>query len=184
MEILDKRQMYDLQRRLALGNCLRTWSTPDEVRSSGYRGPVAIRPLKPRLGMVTHINQRDLERATAMYAASRGCGPEDMVYSEMAAPSMGIGRLLNAEAERLPGGLYLRWCPLNVHMPEAMKSATHSWRLEAAGILEYFMTDWRDLDDLEALMDMYPDAAVEFSVLDRRVGWAERQTVIWEVRNY
>ncbi len=39
-------------------------------------------------------------------------------------------------------------------------------------------------DDLEALLDKYPDHTVEFTVFDRPVGQLKRQTVIWEVRNY
>jgi hypothetical protein len=40
-------------------------------------------------------------------------------------------------------------------------------------------------DDLDALFDLYPDAAVEFACFPHNLGiFPHRNTVIWEVRNY
>lgn len=51
-------------------------------------------------------------------------------------------------------------------------------------LLREFM-DPSSRDDLDALFDLYPDAAVEFACFPHNLGiFPHRNTVIWEVRNY
>ena len=133
--------------------------------------------------MQTHVDQKNLEKDTEKYCELRECRPEDIIYSEMAAPSMGFQRLLNAEMTRLNSGLYLAWCNENIHMNEAMHQAKIAERLVAKTVLNHFV-DPVDVDDLEDLMDQFPNSVIEFSVFQKYVGWAERKMVVWEVRDY
>jgi len=183
MMISNKKKMYGLQSELKLGNCLTIWGSPREVRKSSYDGPIAIRSMIPGMGMVTHIDQKDLERGTEEYVAKKGCGETDIIYSEMAAPSMGIRRLLNGELTRFEDGLHLSYGTGNVHMNEAMKNPCVAQSVMARTILET-MLDPSDEDDLRTLLEEFEDPVIEFSVLDRPVGWADRRMTVWEVRHY
>ena len=183
MEIKSKLQMFDLQLNQKLGNCLQIWKTIGGVRKSNYDGPIAIRGLISGLGMRTHIEQKDLEIATEKYVEDKGCTKNDLVYSEMAAPSMGIIRKLNAQVTKLSSGLYLTYNTQNVHMPEAMKKPFVASNLKAKMVLEYYQ-DPCDFDALNDILVKCPDSVIEFSLLQNAVGWANRRMVIWEVRNY
>jgi hypothetical protein len=44
--------------------------------------------------------------------------------------------------------------------------------------------DPSSLDDLYDILDLYPDATVEFSCFSVPVGVLQRPTMFWEVRNY
>ena len=77
------------------------FKTIDEIRNSDYKGPIAIRGLFSGMKLMTHINQEDLEIKTKEYLNSRKCTKKDIIYSEMAAPSMGIKRLMNARIVNL-----------------------------------------------------------------------------------
>jgi hypothetical protein len=51
-------------------------------------------------------------------------------------------------------------------------------------LLDRFM-DPNSRADLDALLDLYPDAAVEFSCFSVNVGiFPARNTIFWETRNY
>ena len=183
MKIPDKRTMYDLQSRLKLGNSLLTWPTIKELRRSSYLGPVAIRSLVPGLGMAANIDKNDLEKAVEEYLSSRRCKKEDIIFSEMAAPSMGIRRLLNGQLTRAEEGIYLEFDLRNIHLNEAMMNPQRA-ALSRAKLILTARTDPSDCDDLEVLLDEYECPIIEFSVLDRGVGWAKRRMVVWEVRHY
>ncbi len=183
MKIQTKQEMYEAQMSYKLGNCLRIWQGIDQVRRSSYDGPIAIRSLVPGHRMLTHIDEKDLETITHEYLKKECLQQEQIIYSEMAAPSMGIKRLLNAEVMRTEVGLYVQWCDENIRMPEAMKKAKVSTGTTAKLVLEHFL-DPCDYDDITTLLDMYPDSVIELSVLDKNVGWAGRKMLVWEVKNY
>ena len=127
--------------------------------------------------------QEELEKSTEEYLLHKRCTTRDIIYSEMAAPSMGIKRLLNGQLTRAENGLYLEYSNKNIHLNEAMKNPTITQSLKAKLFLQY-ETDPSDYEDLMILLDEYEDPVIEFSVLDRSVGWAKRRMVIWEVRHY
>lgn len=60
----------------------------------------------------------------------------------------------------------------------------HYGYLQTKLIIERYM-DASSRDDLEILLDFYPDATVEFTVFDVNTGlFPHRNTIFWEVRNY
>ena len=175
--------MYELQVRMCLGNSLAIWTTIKDVRSSSYSGPIAIRSLVPGRKMISHINQEDLESTTEEYKRDNLCVDDEFVYSEMASPSMGIQRLLNAELTRTEEGLYLQFGTANEHMRDSMKNPRILNLIRAKLFLEN-KVDPPDFDDLMVLLEEYENPIIELSVLDRSVGWANRRMIIWEVRHY
>lgn len=92
---------------------------------------------------------------------------------------------IQGEVTRAPGGLYLR-CDRTpgLKMKDAMAVAKDAWGVHAKLVLDHFL--WpNSLDDVEILLDTYPDHVVEFSTYDRAVGdQPRRNTIIWEVRSY
>ena len=183
MEINNKNQMYKLMIDRKLGNSLMVWKSINEVRNSGYKGPVAIRGLMSGMKLQTHINREELEVESEKYIESRGCLKKDIIYSEMAAPSMGIKRIMNDRLLNLPKGLHLFYNTENIHMPEAMTRAQTIGCLKAKMTMENYC-DPQDHQDLLDLMEAYPDSVIEFSLLQKPVGWANKRMMIWEVRNY
>jgi len=79
--------------------------------------------------------------------------------------------------------LYLVYNDENVHMPEAMKKPLVAEKLRAKMILQYFQ-DPSDYDALMELLVQYQDSVIEFSLLQKSAGWANRRMVVWEIRNY
>lgn len=60
----------------------------------------------------------------------------------------------------------------------------HTSYLETRMLLARYM-DPSSRDDLDALLEMYPDATVEFTCFDVNVGvFPRRNTIFWETRNY
>ncbi|MEK6855445.1 MAG: hypothetical protein AABX73_04450 [Nanoarchaeota archaeon] len=154
-----------------------------DVKRSHYDGPIAIRALIPGLGIKTHISQKNLEKESEKYCEEKGCERKDILYSEMAAPSMGIKRILNAELTRNEEGLYMAYSGRNIHMNEAMREAKVATHSTACSLLEFF-NDPSDLNDLNELLEEYPNSVIEMSVLDKLAGWARRRMLIWEIRDY
>jgi hypothetical protein len=71
-------------------------------------------------------------------------------------------------------------------MRQTMARGLHRHRgyLETRLLLREFM-DPSSRDDLDTLLEMYPDAAIEFSCFDINTGvLPRRNTIFWEVRNY
>ncbi len=99
--------MFNLQNKHKLGNSLQTLCNINEIRKSSYTGPIAVRGLYSGMKIQTPIDQKDLEIETEKYIELRGCRKFDIIYSEMAAPSMGIIRKFNAQLTRLKNGLHL-----------------------------------------------------------------------------
>jgi len=72
--------------------------------------------------------------------------------------------------------------PMRVSIAQGLHK--HRGPLETKLLLERYM-DPSSRDDLRDLMDMYPDAAIEFTCFDVKVGcFPHRSTIFWEVRNY
>lgn len=60
----------------------------------------------------------------------------------------------------------------------------HRSPMETKALIDYFM-DPSSRDDLEELLEMFPDAAIEFACFPINVGVIPRRnTIFWEVRNY
>jgi hypothetical protein len=60
----------------------------------------------------------------------------------------------------------------------------HCSALTTLSLCDRYM-DPSSRDDLDILLELYPDATIEFSCFGRNVGvFPHRNTLFWEVRNY
>jgi hypothetical protein len=93
--------------------------------------------------------------------------------------------LIQGEVTRNVGGLDLTYSlEPGLSMRDAMRHAQTASRLRAHLILNEFL-DANSRDDLSLLLELYPDAVIEFGTYGRAVGTLPRRnTVIWEVRDY
>ena len=86
---------------------------------------------------------------------------------------------------RSVGGLKLTYTHIQKPMNQALKEETkHAKNLRAKIILQETMCG-SSFADLEALLELYPTAVIEFSTYGINVGEIPgRNTVIWEVRDF
>lgn len=173
MKIRNKRQFYRLWHAGLLGNRPRTWKNARELAGSSYSGLVTIRS-------TTDLNWATRYRVPVTEALAESA--EGATFNE----SMPDDNLvLQGEVARTWRGLELTWDDTpGLGMKDAMKRSAKMLGARALCLLRAEL--WpSSLDDLWALLDLYPDAVIEFSAYDRAVGvLPHRNTIIWEVRDY
>jgi hypothetical protein len=171
--IRTKREFYRLWNAGLLGNRPRTWHSLMALTSSDFQGEVTIRNAEVpgwRTQYRVPVNEAILT------------APPGSTFNE-SAPDLQL--TFQGEVTRREGGLYLRFdCTPNLKMKEAMACAKDAYGLTAKLLLDRYL--WpSSRDDLDALLDLYPDHVIEFSAYDRAVGdRPHRNTLIWEVRAY
>lgn len=106
-----------------------------------------------------------------------------MIVVSEAAPDEYI--VAQGEVCRHIGGLEMRYSTLKTAMRNALPvSQHHASGLRAKMLIEHWMSP-SSLNDLNELLDTYPDAVIEFSIYSIELGSCpHRNTLIWEVRNY
>lgn len=181
----DKETYYRLARLGLLGNTLRQWETPSEMRDSGYSGLVAVRSKRP--GGVFTPNLQGLAAAAEWFL--RTSYGEQCVLAEMdtgGGRRMLTGFVWRDEVE--PMGYVLEYSERDELVRHAMRMDHHIKHVErglrAIRKMREHMTEY-DWDDVSALFDMYPDAIVEFTCFANEIGSLPgRRAIIWEVRDY
>jgi hypothetical protein len=160
-----------------LGNRPRTWGTPEALLASGYTGTVSVRTVGPAGGKTRY----NLTVSEAVEAARDW--PGKPTFNESAPDHV---LLIQGEVTRSVGGLYLRYSTTpGMKMNEAMRLDAHDASgLTAKLLLDHFL--WpASRDDLDALLDAYPDHVVEFSAHGCACGdQPHRNMLVWEVRAY
>lgn len=72
--------------------------------------------------------------------------------------------------------------PMRISMANGMHG--HFYRAQVRALMQIYM-DPASQDDVDALLELYPNATIEFASADVCVGNIPgRNTIIWEVRNY
>lgn len=72
--------------------------------------------------------------------------------------------------------------PMRVSIAQGLH--THYHRVQVRALMQRYM-DPSSQDDVDAILDLYPDATIEFTCFDVGVGNIPgRNTMFWEVRNY
>lgn len=183
-EIRTKREFFELWEGGFLGNRLRTWRDWREAHASGC-SPVGFREIGKagggKLDIVGHDQIQGMaeewkragrsymiceaapdQHATIQGEICRTVGPWGGGYAGL------LGRVVNGRRMRdsIAAG--------------DLKPVTG---LAAKVIIDTYM-DPGSRDDLEALLEIYPDASVEFTCYTKNVGFLNRNTIFWEVRNY
>jgi hypothetical protein len=177
MVIHNKHEFYRRSRSGQLGNTLRSWVTAQDLVQSNYTGLIGIRSIGSTGGGPF------LSRLTVSEAVEKSkTWPTKYIFSEVA-PDHKL--LLQGELARLVGGLYMSYNTTpNLNLREGMLVAKHSHSLHTKLLLENNLTP-SALDDLYELLDLCPDAVIEFTAYDCNLGvLPHRNAIIWEVRNY
>lgn len=170
----SKAQFYRLYSAGVLGNRSHQWFSLADFLSSGFTGEVGIRSLKAGGRCQYYVKSGEVAERLRQFWPSDGYN-----ISPMMPPTLLVGEI----------GCYPDWflyySTNGQQMRDALRAAPQ-WAegLKARVILKHYMDphSWGDLQDL---MDLYPDAAIEFGVYNQPVGiLPHRNTIIWEVRNY
>jgi hypothetical protein len=168
--IRTKREFYRLWRAGVLGNRPRTWATSFDLAMSGWTQPVVVRSLRPGGSTVYGVA---VEIATRLSEAT---------FNEMLDDSK---LAIQGEVLRDVGGLALTYSTVKLPMKLALAERTeHAHGLAAKLILDHFLCP-SSRDDLDALLDLYDGAVVEFGAYSCNLGdQPHRNTLFWECRNY
>lgn len=185
-EIKTKKEFYQLWEAGVLGNKLRTWRDPREAEASGVP-LVGFRYSDPRGGGAPWWGTAPHGGIVARFneIVATGFDAQYLVVCEAAPDEHGT---LQGEVCRTVGGWHGL---LGLSRGERMRDAIAKGLLRpvhgvtVVALLNHYM-DPSSRDDLEALLERYPDATVEFTCYgDLHVGSTPRRnTIFWEVRNY
>lgn len=182
MKVANKKQMYKRLLSGRFGNIVQAWPSYADIEASGYRGHVSIRSKQTSNPVrLYHVPFDDLKAAVdGLPESYRKAG---LMFSESPPDHK---RTIQGELMRWEhGGYYLTYS----YAPHPMRIAFDKQRLEARGlaakmILLHHLSPV-DYDELQGLLESYPDSVIEFSAFSCPVGIIPgRRMVIWEVRNY
>lgn len=179
-----KLECYALYRLGLFGNRALAWDSYEELLASDWRGGVCIRSRSgmERAKVLYNIPFEEVRKEIEKLAA-QGI-PESCMSFNQSMPDSHL--ILQGEVMRgVRNGLELTYTHVQKPMNLGFKEST----LYADGLKAQFLLKqnlWHaSYSDLEALLERFPDCAVEFSAYALPVGDIPgRNTVIWEVRDY
>ena len=175
--------MYELLRTGRLGNTLQQWTSYREMRESGYRGPWGVRsqlkcgdPIR-----YYYVDPSDTSRVL-QEIVEKGYSLDVGLIWTAVIPSEET--TIQGEIRRDVDGMYFR----HTFNKQAMRVAfehecLHATGLETLLLLRRYCNP-QTIDELNVLLDMYPEHVIEFSAYSQPVGIYGKWHVIWEVRSY
>lgn len=181
-EIRSKAEFFRLWNAGVLGYKLRTWDSIDDYRKEQSRPAiVGFRQIGVAGGGAFCICETfaEVERAAEEWKAA---GRKFMIC-EAAPDEKGT---IQGEVCRTVRGLEgLLGFSNGLRMREAIAKGLLTPRsyIETLTLCKSYMSA-PSFDDLEALLDLYPDATVEFTCYGSHNFDRGRNTIFWEVRNY
>lgn len=181
VNIRNKAQFFELWKAGVLGNRTNLWDSvyeaiEDRATSFGFRqigktgGGAWTRVNTPAEAIEVSNEWRSLGRK---FIVDDGC-PDDkrILQGEICRTYKGMEGFLDTTS-KLP----MRQAIAAGHMKHCSYGT-------CIGLLNRYM-DPSSRDDLDQLLELYPDAAIEFSCFSVNVGvFPNRKTIFWEVRNY
>ena len=177
MQVTSKVQFFHMWEQGLLGNRTRLWRDPQEAFDSGTPN-IGFRELRAGGG---RWEKTERSRFWETVARWRGLnfimddGAPDYcrtLQGEVCRTFRGLEGYLDTI-----GGLPMRLAMAAGHMRHCSYATVNA-------LLEKFM-DPSSRDDLDALLELFPDATVEFSCFSINVGvFPGRNTLFWEVRDY
>lgn len=189
-QIMNKAEFYALSRRGQFGNRLAQflawdflddflWLPELDLREK-YGERVSVRATRTgspaqRAGMTLKQAYHHVNDVCVKYRID-----VNDLFVDTSAPDDRI--TLQGEAMRDEQYVYLRYNRVpGLRMREAYPTMQHARGLTAWALINAFM-DNNSLTTLGCIWDVYPDAVVEFSCYDCRVGILHWNTLFWEVR--
>lgn len=182
MNVIDsKREFFRLREHGCVGNQLRMWTSISDVLQSDAEW-IGFRELRTGAGSGLH----EVVRRFAAYETNIRWFQEGRRFIiDEAAPDHLVQ--LQGEVCRTirgwEGSLAIR---SGVRMREAMSAGLLKPMvgLVVPTLLDHFV-DPASRDDIDVLLQMYPEATIEFAAYSCNLGFLPgRNTLIWEVRNY
>jgi hypothetical protein len=185
MEIKNKRECYDLYDKGLFGNRALSWDSYEELLKSDWRGDVCIRGKGngiPRIDVKYNIPHslvgREVERLV-----KKGY-PEGVLRFIQSMPDQSLS-IQGEVIDYNTGGFEITYSLVQKPMNLALAEDTRFAKGLAARIILRSRMDSSSFEDLQALLEIFPESAIEFSTYDVCVGDIPgRNTVFWEVRNY
>jgi hypothetical protein len=176
-----KGEFYERYLKGHFGNRPRTWATWADLEADTFRGRVTIRDMRP--GGPCHYGVDVVDLRAGKYP--KGCDTlADKRFNE-GMPDEFLTIQGNVWLDDF--GLKLEYsCEPNVGHRVAVNQplVRTAERLGALSLLKTYM-DWNSYDDLQELLENYPEAVIEFSTYSKDVGVLPlRNTVFFEVRSY
>lgn len=183
--IPTKSACYRLYESGAFGNKLRTWNDLSSLMRDDYCGGVVMRYKGAGGGTEYPRYGQEIPKAevadTVQAWVSAGASRESIRFNEAAWDDKLI---IQGEVMRSQEHLSLFYSREKTKMREALKRGLQVEGLRAMMLLRHALSP-ASYDDVEALIERYPDAVIEFSAYSHNVGNCRgRNAVIWEVRNY
>ena len=183
MKVNSKRENYLLMAKGVFGNKLRTWYSLDAFLwdwRKGFEGTVTIRYSGKEGGRFCMYNVNDIAGAI-ISAIVKGADEQLFIINE-SAPDTRL--LIQGELMHNENGYVLFYSTEKGKMRDMLKNGVHAFGLQAKMLLQKYLFP-SSYDDVQELLDKFPDSVIEFSAYDTTVGdCIGRNTVIWEVRNY
>ena len=180
MKISSKAEFFHLWKAGVLGNRTNLWDDPQRAFDSGAP-EIGFRELgKSGGGAWTKVSRnhvfdtaREWTNLGRRFILDDGCPDElRILQGEICRSCRGLEGFLDTTA-KLP----MRKAMAAGHM-------RHCSGATVLALLDKFM-DPSSQDDIRDLLDLYPDATIEFSCFSVDVGvFPGRNTLFWEVRNY
>lgn len=162
------------------GNRPRTWPDWDFLKASGYHGRVTIRDMVA--GGMCHYGVNVLDLLNNVYPT--GCTSLTGKRFNEAMPDEYL--TIQGNVWLGPNLLLDYSCEPNIGHRQAIRQPylRQTEGTKALTLLKHFM-DWSSYDDLEDMINLYPNATIEFSTYSKCVGiLPHRNTVFWECRAY
>lgn len=184
MEIRSKRKFYELWEAGVLGNRTQIFRTLEEVYASGVTRKIGFRQLSQGGGAWELAET--IDQVPEIYARWKAAGrnfiiddgvPNDKttMQGEICRTETGLYGFIAVatDGKGLP--------PMRRSIAAGMHREYH--RVAVRALMERYM-DPASRDDVDALLDLYPDHVIEFACFSVKVGVLRRQTIVWEVRLY
>jgi hypothetical protein len=181
MKIVSKREFFRLWEAGVLGNRTMLWRDIDDAMASGCP-LIGFREMGRAGGGAWALVGRDDARDMAMVwkKAGRQFIMDNSVPNERSVLQGEVCRTFCGLESYLAIGRALP--PMRISMREGRHQ--HFGYVQTTALLTHFM-DPSSRDDLDALLELYPEATVEFTTFDVNVGHLPgRNTIFWETRNY
>lgn len=178
MKIESKAEFFRLWNLGVLGHKLLTWTDPKEALASD--APIiGVRQVGAAGG-----GRLDIVPKAEIPGILRSWTNEGLKYVLCEAAPDELGTLQGETCRTFRGWEGTMGLSRGLRMREAMKAGLLLPRSPAVTrfLLRTYLSP-ASLDDLDAILDLYPDSVVEFTCYDLDFGRG-RNTIFWEVRNY
>lgn len=182
-KIKCKNDYYFLYEKGFLGNKPLTWNSIEEIKKSKWKKEICIRG---RHGMARGKSRFNLTLSEASdyieQLKQEGIPPEKLTFNQ----SMPDDHLIiQGEIMRSPEIYSLTYTTIKKPMNRAFEEETlYANGLTALNLVKGSLVP-SSYEDLQTLFNIFPDSIIEFSAYDILLGnLPNRNTIIWEVRNY